>query len=141
MKKIILCAVLLLSLLLVACGSGSFDWDKSVDMLKEKGFTVAQDCTTEKELSDITTSFNLSIRFDKGSFEVACTKYVQLVKGNYTNSCSLIEFATAEQAKQYYDLYLQTRTEESQWKLTQLDRVVILCNSEEAMELIGREFR
>ncbi len=140
MKKILLCFVLLMSLLLVACGGGAFDWDKTVEKLKDKGFTVSQESVTEKDLEDITTSFNISIRFDKGDFTVECTKYINLVKGDYKNSCSLTEFATAEQAKQYYDLYLKTRTEESKWKLTLLDRVVILTNSDEAMELIGRDF-
>ncbi len=143
MKKIILCAVLLLSLLLASCGSGAFNWDKRVDKLKDEGFQAVDEYNAEVDSSDhgISDSLNASIKFDGGDFTVECTRYVNLQKGDYKNSGAFMEFATEEQAQKYYDLYLKSRTPESQWKLRLLDRVVILTNSAEVMDVIGGEFQ
>ena len=51
------------------------------------------------------------------------------------------DFKNYEQAKSYYDLYLDTRSTENQYRLSLIKDIVVLTNSQEAIDSLSLEFK
>ncbi len=140
MKKTILCFVLLFSLLLTSCELRSFDWEECSNALQDKGFKVMHNYTPEvKEQLDIYAPLYTK-RFIDTEITFRFTRFRGHVLDNGI-SCDFIEFETEDQAKQFYDLVCQSRDEGETFKLAHSKRIVIITDSEEAMELIGLTFQ
>ena len=143
MKKIIvLTAILLLPVLLFAGCSTNFDWDKSIEKLKEAGFTVSHQATTTDELQEITDAVMFAVTSGGGDFTVEVKKYTVLTKdSDPSHSCQFIEFATEEQAQNYYDIHIHKRNDDSNIKVAIKGKVVIETNLEEAQEALKFDFQ
>lgn len=140
MKKII---VLFVSVLLMICMTGcskSVDWDKDIKKLEDAGYVVEN--AGSENLEDATKSINSEIKLDGGDFTVEVVKYAPMVKDkDYDYQCILIQFATKEQAKKYYDLRIENRIEGSKNKFYVYEDVVILVDNALAVEILGYDFK
>ena len=140
MKKII---VLFVSVLLMFCMTGcskAVDWDKDIKKLEDAGYVVEN--AGSENLEDATKSINSEIKLDGGDFTVEVVKYAPMVKDNdYDYQCILIQFATKEQAKKYYDLRIENRIEGSKNKFYVYEDVVILVDNALAVETLGYDFK
>ena len=140
MKKII---VLFVSVLLMICMTGcskSVDWDKDIKKLEDAGYVVEN--AGSENLEYATKSINSDIKLDGGDFTVEVVKYAPMVKDNdYDYQCILIQFATKEQAKKYYDLRIENRIEGSKNKFYVYEDVVILVDNALAVEILGYDFK
>lgn len=140
MKKII---VLFVSVLLMFCMTGcskAVDWDKDIKKLEDAGYVVEN--AESENLEDATKSINSEIKLDGGDFTVEVVKYAPMVKDNdYDYQCILIQFATKEQAKKYYDLRIENRIEGSKNKFYVYEDVVILVDNALAVEILGYDFK
>lgn len=136
MKKII---VLFVSVLLMFCMTGcskSVDWNKDIKKLEDAGFVLTTD------FEDATESINADIKSDGGDFTVEVIKAADLLKDNdYDYQCILIQFATKEQAKKYYDLRIENRIEGSKNKFYVYEDVVIIVDNALAVEILGYDFK
>ena len=136
MKKII---VLFVSVLLMICMTGcskSVDWDKDIKKLEDAGFVLTTD------FEDATESINADIKIEGGDFTVEVIKAADLLKDNdYDYQCILIQFATKEQAKKYYDLRIENRIEGSKNKFYVYEDVVIIVDNALAVETLGYDFK
>lgn len=136
MKKII---VLFVSVLLMICMTGcskSVDWDKDIKKLEDAGFALSND------FEDATESINADIKIEGGDFTVEVIKAADLLKDNdYDYQCILIQFATKEQAKKYYDLRIENRIEGSKNKFYVYEDVVIIVDNALAVETLGYDFK
>ena len=140
MKKII---VLFVSVLLMFCMTGcskAVDWDKDIKKLEDAGYVVEN--AGSENLEDATKSINSEIKLDGGDFTVEVVKYAPMVKDNdYDYQCILIQFATKEQAKKYYDLRIENRIEGSKNKFYVYEDVVIIVDNALAVETLGYDFK
>lgn len=136
MKKII---VLFVSVLLMFCMTGcskAVDWDKDIKKLEDVGFVLSND------FEDATKSINADIKIEGGDFAVEVIKAAELLKDNdYDYQCILIQFATNEQAKKYYDLRIENRIEGSKNKFYVYEDVVIIVDNALAGEILGYDFK
>ena len=145
MKRIVL-IILLLAMTISAvssCAKRDFEWDATIKDLEDEGFKVIKTSENEDDLKDATDSFNSEIKFDGGDFTVKILKYANLNKTTNDNyySCQFIEFETEEQAKKYFNHYIDARLENNKFKVRHFENIIILTNSNEAMEIVGGSFR
>jgi hypothetical protein len=134
--------IVALCLFLTGC-SNSFNWDKSVEKIENLGFVVFNSSTNEEDLSKNNDLINADIKLMGGDFSVELDNAVALnkeVNDNYYN-CMFFDFKDDEQAKSYYDLYLDTRSNENQYKLSLIKDIVVLTNSQEVIDSLGYQFK
>ena len=62
------------------------------------------------------------------------------VNNDYYN-CMFFDFKNDEQSKSYYDLYLDTCSNENQYKLALVKDIVVLTNSQESIDSLSLEFK
>ena len=78
-----------------------------------------------------------------GDFSVELENAIALNKeiaDNYYN-CMFFDFKNDEQAKSYYDLYLESRSNENQYKLSLIKDIIVLTNSQEVIDTLGLQFK
>lgn len=134
--------IVALCLFLTGC-SKSFNWDKSVEKIENLGFVVFNSSTNEEDLNKNNDLINTDIKLMGGDFSVELDNAVALnkeVNDNYYN-CMFLDFKDDEQAKSYYDLYLDTRSNENQYKLSLIKDIVVLTNSQEVIDSLGYQFK
>lgn len=134
--------IVALSLFLTGC-SKSFDWNKNVDKVENLGFVIFNSSANEEDLIRNNDSINADIKLMDGDFSVELDNAVALnkeVNDNYYN-CMFFDFKDDEQAKSYYDLYLDTRSNENQYKLSLIKDIVVLTNSQEVIDSLGYQFK
>lgn len=134
--------IVALCLFLTGC-SKSFNWDKSVEKIENLGFVVFNSSTNEEDLNKNNDLINTDIKLMGGDFSVELDNAVALnkeVNDNYYN-CMFFDFKDDEQAKSYYDLYLDTRSNENQYKLSLIKDIVVLTNSQEVIDSLGYQFK
>ena len=134
--------IVALCLFLTGC-SKSFNWDKSVEKIENLGFVVFNSSTNEEDLNKNNDLINADIKLMGGDFSVELDNAVALnkeVNDNYYN-CMFLDFKDDEQAKSYYDLYLDTRSNENQYKLSLIKDIVVLTNSQEVIDSLGYQFK
>jgi hypothetical protein len=134
--------IVTLCLFLTGC-SKSFNWDKSVEKIENLGFVVFNSSTNEEDLNKNNDLINTDIKLMGGDFSVELDNAVALnkeVNDNYYN-CMFFDFKDDEQAKSYYDLYLDTRSNENQYKLSLIKDIVVLTNSQEVIDSLGYQFK
>ena len=130
-----------LCLFLTGC-SKSFDWDSNVEKVENLGFVVFNTSTNEEDLNRNTDSINADIKLMGGDFSVELDNAIALnkeVEDSYY-CCTFVDFKSDEQAKNYYELYLSTRSNENQYKLALIKDIVVLTNSQEVIDLLKLEF-
>ena len=139
MKKVALLLVVVLSITLIfsAC-TPSYTWEdaeKDVERLKEIGFEIYIE-NTEEEREYHSESYNKD--FEREGKDLR----VELV-----NICGLVinwdiiifkEFKTEKQAKAMYELYIESGSAQ---KVVRFGKIVINTNAQEAMELLGYNFK
>lgn len=134
--------IVTLCLFLTGC-SKSFDWDKNIEKIESIGFVVFNSSTNEEDLNRNNDSVNADIKLMGGDFSVELDNAVALnkeVDDNYYN-CMFFDFKNDEQAKSYYDLYLDNRSNENQYKLSLIKDIVVLTNSQEVIDTLGLQFK
>ena len=134
--------IVALSLFLTGC-SKSFDWNKNVEKVENLGFVIFNSSANEEDLNRNNDSINADIKLMGGDFSVELDNAVALnkeVNDNYYN-CMFFDFKDVEQAKSYYDLYLDTRSNENQYKLSLIKDIVVLTNSQEVIDSLGYQFK
>lgn len=134
--------IVALSLFLTGC-SKSFDWNKNVEKVENLGFVIFNSSANEEDLNRNNDSINADIKLMGGDFSVELDNAVALnkeVNDNYYN-CMFFDFKDDEQAKSYYDLYLDTRSNENQYKLSLIKDTVVLTNSQEVIDSLGYQFK
>ncbi len=134
--------IVALCLFLTGC-SKSFDWDKNVEKIENLGFVVFNSSTNEDDLNRNNDSVNADIKLMGGDFSVELENAIALnkeVDDNYYN-CMFFDFKNDEQAKSYYDLYLDSRSNENQYKLSLIKDIVVLTNSQEVIDTLGLQFK
>lgn len=134
--------IVALCLFLTGC-SKSFDWDKNVEKIENLGFVVFNSSTNEDDLNRNNDSVNADIKLMGGDFSVELENAIALnkeVDDNYYN-CMFLDFKNDEQAKSYYDLYLDSRSNENQYKLSLIKDIVVLTNSHEVIDTLGLQFK
>ena len=131
-----------LCLFLTGC-SKSFDWNKNVEKVEKLGFVVFNSSANEEDLNRNNDLINADIKLMGGEFSVELDNAIALNKeenDNYYN-CMFFDFKDDEQAKSYYDLYLDTRSNENQYKLSLNKDIVVVTNSQEVIEVLGYQFK
>ena len=134
--------IVALSLFLTGC-SKSFDWNKNVEKVENLGFVIFNSSANEEDLNRNNDSINADIKLMGGDFSVELDNAVSLnkeVNDNYYN-CMFFDFKDDEQAKSYYDLYFDTRSNENQYKLSLIKDIVVLTNSQEVIDSLGYQFK
>ena len=134
--------IVALSLFLTGC-SKSFDWNKNVEKVENLGFVIFNSSANEEDLNRNNDLINSDIKLMGGDFSVELDNAVALnkeVNNNYYN-CMFFDFKDDEQAKSYYDLYLDTRSNENQYKLSLIKDIVVLTNSQEVIDSLGYQFK
>lgn len=134
--------IVALSLFLTGC-SKSFDWNKNVEKVENLGFVIFNSSANEEDLNRNNDSINADIKLMGGDFSVELDNAVALnkeVSDNYYN-CMFFDFKDDEQAKSYYDLYLDTRSNENKYKLSLIKDIVVLTNSQEVIDSLGYQFK
>ena len=135
---------MMLALLLVGC-SKTFDMDKSIEKLKDKGLTEGMCYITEEECERATSLTNSEIKFIGGDFTVEIVKQYDLIEnGDYSKSCTFITFATEEQATNFAELnieYFAKGENSNNWRIARDGCVVVLTNLDVAMDIINLEFK
>lgn len=134
--------IVALSLFLTGC-SKSFNWNKNVEKVENLGFVVFNSSANEEDLNKNNDLINADIKLMGGDFSVELDNAVALnkeVNDNYYN-CMFFDFKDDEQAKSYYDLYLDTRSNENQYKLSLIKDIVVLTNSQEVIDSLGYQFK
>ena len=140
--KKFLSVIVVLCLFLSGC-SKSFDWDKSVEKIESIGFVVFNSSSNEEDLKKNNDAINADIKIMGGAFSVKLDNAIALnktVNNDYYN-CMFFDFKNDEQSKSYYDLYLDTRSNENQYKLALVKDIVVLTNSQEAIDSLSLEFK
>ena len=140
--KKFLTIIVVLCLFLTGC-SKSFDWDKSVEKIESIGFVVFNSSSNEEDLKKNNDAINADIKIMGGDFSVELDNAIALnkeVNDDYYN-CMFLDFKNDEQAKRYYDLYIDTRSNENQYKLALVKDIVVLTNSQEAIDSLSLEFK
>ena len=140
--KKFLTIIVVLCLFLTGC-SKSFDWDKSVEKIESIGFVVFNSSSNEEDLKKNNDAINADIKIMGGDFSVELDNAIALnktVNNDYYN-CMFLDFKNDEQAKRYYDLYIDTRSNENQYKLALVKDIVVLTNSQEAIDSLSLEFK
>ena len=140
--KKFLTIIVVLCLFLIGC-SKSFDWDKSVEKIESIGFVVFNSSSNEEDLKKNNDAINADIKIMGGDFSVELDNAIALnkeVNDDYYN-CMFLDFKNDEQAKRYYDLYIDTRSNENQYKLVLVKDIVVLTNSQEAIDSLSLEFK
>ena len=141
-KFLTVIVVLFLFLFLSGC-SKSFDWDKSVEKIESIGFVVLNSSSNEEDLKKNSDAINADIKIMGGDFSVELDNAIALnkeVNDDYYN-CMFFDFKNDEQSKSYYDLYLDTCSNENQYKLALVKDIVVLTNSQEAIDSLSLEFK
>ena len=134
--------IVALSLFLTGC-SKSFDWNKNVEKVENLGFVVFNSSANEEDLNRNNDLINADIKLMGGEFSVELDNAIALNKeenDNYYN-CMFFDFKDDEQAKSYYDLYLDTRSNENQYKLSLNKDIVVVTNSQEVIDSLGYQFK
>ena len=134
--------IVALSLFLTGC-SKSFDWNKNVEKVENLGFVIFNSSANEEDLNRNNDLINADIKLMGGDFSVELDNAVALnkeVNDNYYN-CMFFDFKDDEQAKSYYDLYLDTRSNENQYKLSLNKDIVVVTNSQEVIDSLGYQFK
>ncbi len=141
MKKLF-AIIIGLCLFLTGC-TKSFDWDQSVEKIESIGFVVFNSSANEDDLKRNNDSINADIKIMGGDFSVELDNAIALNKtenDNYYN-CMFFDFKNEEQAKNYYDLYLDNRSNENQYKLSLIKDKVVLTNSQEVIDALDLQFK
>ncbi len=136
MKRHWFAALCLSILLLSACAKDMTPLEK----LEKAGFQRTLSGDTASACARAQQAFNREIQDYGGSFAVTVLRFVNLRKGNaeaYT-TCQIVEFATDQQAQQYY--HLAVDISDRSFFLSLQDSVVILTDSQEAMGILGGVF-
>ena len=140
MKKIALLLVVVLSVtLLFAACTPSYTWEdveKDVVRLTEAGFEIFVG-NTQEELEEANSLMEIQLQFSQKDFAVEIVNIYGLKKTN-DFTCGFEEFASEAQAKQMFDYYKEIS---SLRKVIRLGCIVIHTNSEEAIELLGYDFK
>ena len=140
MKKIALLFVVILSVtLLFAACTPSYGWgdaEKDIETLKAAGFTVYTE-NTEEELKDFNNSLNYQLTSDDKDFSVELINVCCLVINKY-DIISFEEYKTEKQAKDMYDYYHEVGSIQ---KLVRFGKIIISTNAQEAIELLGYDFK
>ena len=134
--------IVALSLFLTGC-SKSFDWNKNVEKVENLGFVIFNSSANEEDLNRNNDLINSDIKLMGGDFSVELDNAVALNKeanDNYYN-CMFFDFKDDEQSKSYYDLYLDTRSNENQYKLSLNKDIVVVTNSQEVIDSLGYQFK
>ena len=140
MKKfaLLFAVVLSITLLFSAC-TPSYNWEdaeKDVECLTEAGFEIFVENTPE-ELEEANSLMKIQLQFSQKEFTVEIVNVYGLKKTN-DFTCGFEEFASEIQAQQMYDYYKEIS---SLRKVVRLGRIVIHTNSEDAIELLGYDFK
>lgn len=124
-----------------SCGK-KINFESDIKKLESIGFNSVKTAESEDELSELTETFNFKIASDHGKFEVKITGYQTFNKTSEDDyfSCQFIEFESETQAKNYFDFYISSRLESSDYKLKIYENKIILTNSEEAMKALQGKF-
>lgn len=141
MKKTVFLMVILMAITLIlgAC-TPDYTWDKDVAndiaRLKEAGFEtyIENDKETVRKDSD---SFNQQLEHDGKDFSIEYVNDYGLFINHY-DIIRFTEFKTEKQAKQVYDYYQEISTEQ---KLVRFGKILITTNSEDAIGLLGYDFK
>ena len=142
MKKYLsLALVLLLVLSMLAGCKETFDMDKSVNKMLNKGLVVSREYKTEYQLKEAAAIFNAEIRFYGGNFIVEVVRAIALEDPKEPGlNCQFIEFATEEQAEQYATFYADARKVGNDYKVARSGKVVVLTSIESVVDDIPLDF-
>ena len=142
MKKYLSLALVLLLVLSVLAGcKETFDMDKRINKMLNKGLVVSKEYKTEYQLKEASAIFNAEIRFYGGNFIVEVTRAITLEDPKEPGlNCQLIEFATEEQAEQYAAFYADARKVGNDYKVGRSGKNVVLTSIESVVSYIPLDF-
>lgn len=141
MKKTVFLMVVLLTITLVlgAC-TPDYTWDKDVAndiaRLKEAGFETYIE-NNEETLQNANETINWELSRADKNFSVELINHYGLLI-NKVNNIVFEEYKTEKQAKQMYDYYQEISTGQ---KLVRFGKILITTNSEDAIGLLGYDFK
>lgn len=143
MKKCFsLTALLLVIALLFAGCNETFDMDKSIRKLQQKGMVISQEYKTDFQLKQASAIFNAEIKFYGGNFQIEVKYAVTLENPKEPGAnCQFIELATEEQAEQYAAHYIKVRRSGNEYRVAQSGTLVIINTLALAEEIIPLEFK
>lgn len=135
--------VFLLISILAGCEEAvSFDWDKNIEKLQEKGLVIDQTIQTEADLTDANRLFNEQHRVRGGKYNLEIKRAViMLMHEDKGNNCQIIEFANSRQAEDYTKYYLATRDKESTYKIATDGPYVVMTTLNVVTETITMNFK
>ena len=124
-------------MLFAAC-TPSYCWEdaeKDVETLKDAGFTIYIE-NTEEEREYYTESYNKQLERDGKDITVEVVNICGLAINWDINIFK--EFKTEKQAKAMYDDYISSGSEQ---KVVLFGKILINANAQEAIELLGYDFK
>ena len=140
-KSIVVFIFMLVSALLISC-TKDVELERNVADLEKAGFSIVSQAKSEQELESYTIGYNNKIKFNGGDFTVNIVGFTALNKTEDENyySCQFVSFETSNQAEQYYDLYIESRAQNDDYRLRLFEDIVVFTNSDEAMDIVTGEF-
>ena len=140
MKKIalLLVAILSVTLLFVAC-TPNYSWEdaeKDIETLKEAGFTVYIE-NTEEERENFADSLNKELKRVGKDSSVEIVNVFGLVINKYEIAV-FEEYKTEKQAITVFDYYQEVSP---RYKVVRFGKIIIGTNAQEAIELLGYDFK
>ena len=146
MKKFII-SIISITLILAMCLSfascaKSINIEKTVKKLERKGFEVTKVYESEEETAYITSLMNMVTDSLGGGITFEIVYQIELTyKDDAKTTCQIIEFATEEQCKEYYGLYVCDKAADSKTKAARVGTVMVTTNSEVAQKVLKLNFQ
>lgn len=141
MKKLSILLVVLMGItIMFAACSSDYKWNDDVTndiaRLQESGFVIYVE-NTEEQVKDFTNSINYQLGQDGKDFSVELINVCCLSIDTYS-IVSFEEYKTEQQAKQMYDFYHGVSSVQ---KLVRFGKIIISTDSEDAINLLGYDFK
>lgn len=144
MKKVIsfALALSLAALSLFGCEKPAFDFGKTVARLEENGYTQTTEYNTRDKIEYISSELNRTIQEAGETLWVQVERYARLTKDDDRSlDCTLIEFATEEQARGYVALVLSRRQNGDTVKIARGENTVVITNATDVQKNLDLEFK
>ena len=149
MKKIF-GLVLMCFMFLCSCSQKPFDLENSKQKVLDMGYSVLNECKTDEEIDEIEKSILSTMKFDgyeTEGLDLGVTYYVRYafyIKDDFNSvyeAVYFIVFETKEAAKFYYDYSINSRSEDSDWRIQLNDNITVDTNNKDVMKAIGGSFK
>lgn len=135
---------------LCSCQAKPFDLETSKQKVLDMGYSVLNECKTDEEIEEIEKSILSTMKFDgyeTEGLDLGVTYYVRYaiyIKDDFNSvyeAVYFIAFDTVDSAQFLYNYFVESRDEDSKWKIRIVDNIIVQSNNKDVMKAIGGSFK